>query len=90
DTTGVFNIGRGQQLTINELVNEICRLTGSRSQIEYAAARPGDIKHSTAAVEKLHAAGFGPANDLQAGLQATVEFFNEQKRGYGRRPAHYR
>jgi len=73
DATGVFNVGYGRQLTINELTSTICRLTESRSRIEHVAARPGDIKYSMAAVEKLRAAGFTPASDLQAGLQATIE-----------------
>jgi UDP-glucose 4-epimerase len=80
DATGIFNVGHGRQLTINELAGTICRLAGSRARIEYAVARPGDIKHSTAAVAKLRAAGFVPASDLQEGLQATIEFSRRSTR----------
>lgn len=73
--TGVFNVARGQRLTINELAANICRLTGSRSEIKHAAERPGDVKHSLADIGKLRAAGFIPPGDFQGGLQATIRFF---------------
>lgn len=74
--TGVFNVAYGQRITIKELATTICRLTGSRSQIIYAAERSGDVKHSLASVEKLRAAGFVPTANFQEGLQATINFFH--------------
>jgi nucleoside-diphosphate-sugar epimerase len=50
--TSVFNVAYGQRITINELARTICRLTGSRSEIKYAAERPGDVKHSLASIKK--------------------------------------
>jgi UDP-glucose 4-epimerase len=72
---GVFNVACGQRLTINELAANICRLTGSRSEIKHAAERPGDVKHSLADIGKLRAAGFIPAGNFHEGLQATIRFF---------------
>jgi len=74
--TGVFNVAYGQRITINDLATNICRLTGSRSEIKHAAARAGDVKHSMAAVEKLRAVGFTPMGSLTSGLQDTVAFFS--------------
>jgi UDP-glucose 4-epimerase len=76
--TGVFNVAYGQRLTINELAATICRLTGSRSEINHANARSGDVRHSLAAVDKLRAAGFVPAANFNAGLQATITYFHER------------
>jgi len=73
--TGVFNVAYGQRLTINELAATICRLTDSRSPIQHAAERAGDVKHSLAGVERLRAAGFAPAGNLAEGLRATVNHF---------------
>ena len=73
--TGVFNVAYGQQITINDLAKTICRLTGSRSEIKYAAERPGDVKHSMASIEKLRDAGFAPLGDFEGGLQATIDSF---------------
>lgn len=76
--TGVFNVAYGKKITINDLCTTICKLTGSKSKITHAAERAGDVKHSMAAVDKLRAAGFVPKGSLDAGLQATVEFFKSK------------
>jgi len=74
---GVFNLAWGRRITINGLAKTICRLTGSRSEIKYAAGRPGDVKHSVASIEKLREAGFVPKASFNDGLKATIQFFNE-------------
>jgi nucleoside-diphosphate-sugar epimerase len=73
--TGVFNVASGQGLTINSLASMIRRLTGSLSQIEHAAPREGDIRHSVAGIEKLRSAGFTPASDFNDALRATIQYF---------------
>jgi UDP-glucose 4-epimerase len=74
-STGVFNVAYGQRMTINELAKTICCLTGSHSEIKHAPARPGDVKHSMASIEKLLAAGFAPLMNFGDGLKATIDFF---------------
>ncbi len=71
--TGVFNVARGGSITINDLAGRIVRLTGSKSEIVHGPARPGDVRHSTAALDKLAAAGFAPAYDFDAALRETIE-----------------
>ena len=66
--TGIFNVAYGRETTINHLAANICSITGSQSVIKHAADRPGDVKHSIAAVDKLHAAGFKPAGTVEEGL----------------------
>jgi UDP-glucose 4-epimerase len=73
--TGVFNVAYGGRITINDLATSIRRLTGSSSEIKHAAERPGDVKHSQAAIDRLESAGFKPQGSLMEGLQATVAFF---------------
>lgn len=65
---GVFNVGYGQAMTILELVQEILRLTGSKSEMRHEPVRAGDIRHSTANPAKLKAAGWKPQFDVPAGL----------------------
>jgi UDP-glucose 4-epimerase len=72
---GVFNVARGRQLTILELARTLRQLTNSRSEINFAAGRAGDVKHSLASVEKTRAAGFSPQTSLLDGLRATVDYF---------------
>ncbi len=76
--TGVFNVAYGQKITINDLCKTICAQTGSYSEIKYASERPGDVKHSMAAVDKLRGAGFKRAGNLADGLRATVDFFKNK------------
>ncbi len=76
--TGVFNVGYGQRMTVNDLAAQICRLTSSRSAIQHAAERPGDVKHSMASIDKLRSAGFTPEGNLGDGLAATVRWFAAQ------------
>lgn len=76
--TGVFNVAYGQRITINDLATMICRMTGSRSEIQHAPERAGDVKHSLAAIDKLRAAGFTPTSNFAAGLSATVEYFKQR------------
>jgi UDP-glucose 4-epimerase len=73
--SGVFNVAYGGKITINELAQTICKLTGSRSEICHEAERAGDVKHSLAAVDQLKTAGYRPVGNLSDGLQATVNFF---------------
>ena len=73
--TGVFNVAYGKKITIKELAETILHLTGSKSEIQFAPERAGDVKHSLAAIDKLQAAGFQPASNFAAGLKATSSFF---------------
>ena len=84
--TGVFNVAYGRRITINELAGNICRLTGSSSQVRHAEPRAGDVRHSLASIEKLRGAGFDPQSDLAQGLQHTIEFFKARAPRVEHRP----
>lgn len=80
DLTGVYNVACGGTITIKELAEKIVVLTGSGSQIRFAAERAGDIKHSKADVTKIKSAGFAPMNRFEDGLSRTIEFFKPKDR----------
>ncbi len=73
--TGVYNVAYGDRITINDLVNKIKTITGSSSEVEHLAERPGDVKHSMAAVDKLNGTGFRTQSDFYTGLAATIDYF---------------
>ena len=73
--TGVYNVAYGKKITINDLVEKIKTITGSSSEVAHLPERAGDVKHSMAAVDKLHATGFRPENDFDQGLAATIQYF---------------
>ncbi len=78
--TGVFNVAYGRTITIKELAQTICGLTGSHSEIKYTSARAGDVKHSLAAIDRLRATGFTPEGNFGDGLAATIQFFKNQSK----------
>ncbi|AQQ70826.1 UDP-glucose 4-epimerase [Limihaloglobus sulfuriphilus] len=71
----VYNVAYGKTTTIKSLAQSIIRFTGSSSEIVFKEERPGDVKHSTACIDKLLGCGFSPSGSFEAGLQKTIEFF---------------
>lgn len=76
DFTGVYNIAYGGSITINDLVARIVKVTNSRSRIVHLDERPGDVKHSMAAVDRLRSTGFRPKHSFDAGMEETIRFFS--------------
>ena len=79
EMSGVFNVGYGRKMTVKSLAEEIIRLTGSASRIDYQPERLGDIKHSMASSDKLQQAGWQPQHSVLAGLGATIAYFRSLK-----------
>jgi UDP-glucose 4-epimerase len=73
--TGIFNVACGRAVTILDLARRIVTLTGSASEIVYGPERAGDVRHSTASLEKLMEAGFAPAIDFEEALGETIEAY---------------
>lgn len=70
---GVYNVGRGQRLSILDLAEKIKALTGNTLPVEFGPERAGDIRHSLADPSKLLATGYRPRVDVDEGLARTVE-----------------
>ncbi|QQL44731.1 NAD-dependent epimerase/dehydratase family protein [Sulfuriroseicoccus oceanibius] len=75
DLPGVFNVGYGGSITVNQLAQEIIDAAGSSSEIQHLPERAGDVKHSRASVDKLLGAGFKHASSFEQGIRDTLEFF---------------
>ncbi len=65
DACGVFNIGRGENSTINDLAKTIINLVGKDLQSEYKPPRVGDVKHSLADISRARAIGYEPQYSLE-------------------------
>ncbi len=72
----VYNVGRGEYITILELAQRIVQITGSRSKIVFADERPGDIHASFSDISRLCGLGYTPSSDLETGLAATIQYFS--------------
>jgi UDP-glucose 4-epimerase len=73
DMHGTYNVGYGNSITIQQLAQEIIRLTGSKSQILHAPTRPGDVKHSRASIDHLTNTGWKASTTLTEALALTVQ-----------------
>ena len=73
DACGVFNIGRGENNTINDLAKTITHIMGKDLQSEYQPPRPGDVKHSLADISRARAIGYEPQYSLDKGLRETIK-----------------
>lgn len=76
DACGLFNISRGESITINRLAELITELVGNGVRPIHQEPRPGDIRHSLADISKAKAFGYEPKYGLEAGLGETIRWFN--------------
>lgn len=77
DFSGVYNVAYGKKITITDLAKLIIDITNSSSKIVYMDKRPGDVKHSMAAIDKLLTTGFTPESNFEDGLKKSVQFFQQ-------------
>jgi len=75
DAVGTFNVGTGSGTTINSLAALIISLCGSTSKTRTGAENSDDIRHSTAAVNRLKYFGYTPATDLEKNLKDTIAWY---------------
>ena len=75
----VFNVGYGESVTINSLIEMILELGGSNSEREYTPTRAGDVLHSLADSSKLRECGWTPKVGFKEGLRNTVNFYFKTK-----------
>jgi UDP-glucose 4-epimerase len=75
-TTGVFNIGSGERISLNRLTRLLLQLLGRQDlQPVYQPERTGDVKHSLADISRARAFGYTPSYTLEKGLQETIPSF---------------
>lgn len=78
NASGVFNIGQGKSITINELAKLVIRLTGNNVEPVHQEPREGDIRHSLADISKAKTLGYEPRYNLEEGLEETRKFHHEE------------
>ena len=77
-TGRVFNVAFGESVTLNRLVELIGELSGRELSVEYAPARPGDVRHSRADITRARSElGYHPEVDLAEGLRRTIAWHAE-------------
>ncbi len=75
----VFNVGAGARTSVNELWRLIAETVGTEVVPSHGAARPGDVRHSLASLDRIrHTLGYEPAIDVGEGVRRTVAWYSAQ------------
>jgi nucleoside-diphosphate-sugar epimerase len=81
DVSGqVFNIACGERITLLDVIATLHRLVGRELPIEHGPARPGDVRHSLADIDKARRLlGYAPAVGAAEGLARTLAWYRENE-----------
>jgi nucleoside-diphosphate-sugar epimerase len=75
----VFNIACGERITLNAIVALINHRLGTDLSPLYEPPRPGDVRHSLAALERARTVlGYEPKVMFAEGLERTIEWYRRQ------------
>jgi len=75
DATGVFNIGTGKRVSINELARLLTKLTDKDIKPIHREPRTGDIRHSLADISRAKQFGYNTKYNLEKGLREAIGSF---------------
>lgn len=72
EATGVFNLGRGDSISLNNLAEMVMGTMGVNFKPIYQEPRPGDVKHSLADITKARNFGYNPKCTLEEGIKSIL------------------
>ena len=76
----VVNIGCGERITLNRLIELLEDILQVRATIDYQPSRRGDVRDSLADITRAQEVlGYRPQVDVKTGLRKTAEFFAGQE-----------
>jgi len=76
-----INIACGERTSLNQLVNALRKILGSKVSPIYEEPRKGDVRHSLADIRKgKKIMNYEPKVGLELGLKKTAEFFKKSVR----------
>ncbi|WP_144144754.1 GDP-L-fucose synthase family protein [Paraburkholderia sp. BCC1884] len=80
-TDGLFNVGVGEDLSIRELAESICRTTGFEGDLVFDASKPDGTPRKLLDVSRLAQMGWRASIGLEDGLASTYQNFLEAHAG---------
>lgn len=79
DSQGVYNVGTGVETSVNDLFQELAKLTGAPCKEVHGPAKVGEQMRSVIDPAKIRQElNWEPEVDLNKGLEKTVAYFREQ------------
>jgi nucleoside-diphosphate-sugar epimerase len=79
DAEGIYNVGRGNNITINQLAETILNLMKKDLKPVHEKPRPGDPRHTLADNSKAKRFGYDPTWRLEDGLKKIVPFYTSDR-----------
>ena len=78
----VINVATGSRISLNQLFEEMRKITGSTATARYGPARAGDVRDSQADISKARGLlGYQPAVSLEQGLRQTLDWYRSELTG---------
>jgi len=78
DTVGVFNIGSGSRITVNELVNTLETILNRKTKITHIEKQKGDVPDTLADTSKAKTAfGYEPRVNIKKGIKLFYEWYEK-------------
>ena len=74
----VMNFGTGKTVTVNEIAQEIVKLTDSKSRIKHVEARKGEVQRLCADITQAKKFGFKPSTDFKEDLKGYIKWFKQK------------
>jgi len=72
----VFNVACGNQISLNELINYLQKISGKKIIPKYREERIGDVKHSKACINKIKSLlNYHPNFDFKEGIKITYNWY---------------
>lgn len=78
----LYNVGTGEDLTIEELALTIQRVVGHRGEIVWDKTKPDGTPRKLMDISKMHALGWKHQVELQEGIEKTYAWFLENQDNY--------
>jgi GDP-L-fucose synthase len=76
--TGLINVGSGQEVTIRELAEMICKTVGFEGRLEFDASKPDGTPRKLLDSSHIFGLGWRPSLSLVEGLALTYRWYCEQ------------
>jgi nucleoside-diphosphate-sugar epimerase len=72
----VINVACGGQISVNQVIAAINKVLGKNVRPNHVDRRPGDVRHSCAAVGLAkELLGYEPTVDFEEGLRRAIEYY---------------
>lgn len=77
DSSEIVNIGCGEDLTIRELAETVCRVVGFQGELVFDTSKPDGTPRKLLDIGRIRAMGWSPKIPLDAGIKEAYDWFLE-------------